>query len=84
MDADLYRTVASKHDIVGYPTVKFFPKGSKESTDTFNNERTAEQIVSFPQGNWIGSLLFLCLMLRKNSKSSVEREAEMITTSNER
>mmetsp|Transcript_55922 Transcript_55922/g.131673 ORF Transcript_55922/g.131673 Transcript_55922/m.131673 type:complete len:367 (+) Transcript_55922:95-1195(+) len=47
IDADRYRSVGSKHDVVGFPTIKFFPKQSKKATDTYNDERTAELMVEF-------------------------------------
>jgi len=47
MDADKYKDIPSKYDVKGYPTLKFFPRGSSKTPTEYDSERTAEGIVKF-------------------------------------
>ena len=49
VDATESKKVASKYEIKGFPTIKFFPKGSDAAED-YDGGRTAETIVS-----WVNS-----------------------------
>lgn len=44
VDSTVATVVAGKNDIKGYPTIKFFPKGSTKGED-YNGGRTAPDIV---------------------------------------
>jgi protein disulfide-isomerase A6 len=44
VDATVATGVAGKNDIKGYPTIKFFPKGSTTAED-YNGGRTAPDII---------------------------------------
>jgi protein disulfide-isomerase A6 len=47
IDADLYRSVGSRYNIAGYPTVVYFPKKDKSKWQVYTGERTAEKMVKF-------------------------------------
>lgn len=44
LDATEAQSIASKYDVKGYPTIKFFPKGSTTPED-YDGGRTADTIV---------------------------------------
>lgn len=46
VDADSHKDLAQKYQIKGFPTIKFFPAGSKEPKD-YTNDRSLEELVSF-------------------------------------
>ena len=46
VDADAEKELGSRFGIQGFPTLKFFPKGSKDPED-YNGGRTAEDIMQF-------------------------------------
>merc|ERR1719189_346694 len=46
VDADKYKDLAQKYGVSGYPTLKFFPKGSSEPED-YTSGRTADDVVQF-------------------------------------
>jgi thiol-disulfide isomerase/thioredoxin len=46
VDATENMELADKYGVKGYPTIKYFPKGSTEAED-YNGGRTAETIVSW-------------------------------------
>ena len=46
VDCTVEKDVASKYGVSGYPTLKFFKKGSTEATD-YSGGRTADDIVGF-------------------------------------
>jgi len=46
VDADAHKDLGSRFGVKGYPTLKFFPKGSKEPTD-YSGGRTADDIIKF-------------------------------------
>lgn len=46
VDADQYKDIASKYGVSGYPTLKFFAKGSTEAED-YSSGRTADDVVKF-------------------------------------
>jgi len=48
IDADKYKDLAGKYDVKGFPTVKFFPRGSSKKTpEDYNEDRNAEAIVKY-------------------------------------
>ena len=47
VNADKYKALASKYEISGFPTIKFFSKGSASVKDTYMGERTAESMVEY-------------------------------------
>ncbi|KAG4301763.1 hypothetical protein PCANB_001994 [Pneumocystis canis] len=48
MNADEHQSFALEYDIQGYPTIKFFPKGSLEKIPVdYNGKNTEEDIISF-------------------------------------
>lgn len=46
VNCDEHRDVCSKYDVRGYPTIKFFPKGSTTPED-YNKGRSAEDFIEF-------------------------------------
>ena len=46
VDADAHRPLGEKFDVKGFPTIKWFPKGSKEPVE-FDGGRTAPDIVEW-------------------------------------
>ncbi len=49
VDADAHRALGSKFGVTGFPTIKWFPKGSSTAED-FNGDRSAAGIVKFVNG----------------------------------
>mmetsp|Transcript_12112 Transcript_12112/g.15131 ORF Transcript_12112/g.15131 Transcript_12112/m.15131 type:complete len:359 (-) Transcript_12112:35-1111(-) len=49
VDADKYKDLGSKYDVSGFPTLKFFPKGSTKPED-YSSGRTADAVVKFING----------------------------------
>jgi protein disulfide-isomerase A6 len=47
LDADLYRSVGSRYNVAGYPTIIYFPKGDEGKWQTYTGERTAHKMVKF-------------------------------------
>jgi protein disulfide-isomerase A6 len=48
MDADKFKDIPSRYDVKGFPTLKFFPRGSSSKTaEEYGGDRTAEGIVGF-------------------------------------
>lgn len=47
MDAEKYRNFSSKHDIHGFPTLKFFAEGESEKGIEYSDGRTGEEITTF-------------------------------------
>jgi protein disulfide-isomerase A6 len=47
VNADKYKSLASKYDVSGFPTIKLFLKGSTSVKDTYMGERTAENMVEY-------------------------------------
>ncbi|KAG5513686.1 hypothetical protein PMAC_000724 [Pneumocystis sp. 'macacae'] len=48
LNADSHRDIAKKHGIEGYPTIKFFLKGTSEKMGIeYNGENTEDDIISF-------------------------------------
>jgi len=47
VDADAHRDLGSKFDVHGFPTLKFFPKGNKDTPELYEGGRTADNIVEF-------------------------------------
>lgn len=45
-DADEHKDFSNKFGVRGYPTIKWFPAGSKEGED-YDGGRTAEELVSW-------------------------------------
>lgn len=46
VDADAEKALATRFGVTGFPTLKYFPKGSTKPED-YNGGRTAEDIVEF-------------------------------------
>jgi protein disulfide-isomerase A6 len=46
VDADAHRDIASKHDVSGFPTLKFFPKSDKKG-DRYEGGRDLADLVKF-------------------------------------
>jgi len=46
VDADQHRSLGSRFDVSGFPTLKFFPKGST-TPEEYNSGRSAEDIITF-------------------------------------
>jgi len=46
IDADKYKDLGSRYGVSGFPTLKFFAKGSTEAED-YSKGRTAQDVVSF-------------------------------------
>lgn len=46
VDADAHRELGERFDVHGFPTLKWFPKGSKTPED-YNSGRTADDIIAF-------------------------------------
>jgi hypothetical protein len=46
LDATEAQDIATKYGVSGYPTIKFFPKGSTTPED-YNGGRTADTIVKY-------------------------------------
>jgi len=49
VDADKYKDLGGRFGVSGFPTLKWFPAGSKEG-EAYNGGRTAQDIVSFING----------------------------------
>jgi len=49
VDADKHKELGSRFDVHGFPTLKFFPKGSSTPED-YNGGREADDIISFVNG----------------------------------
>eukprot|EP00456_Euglypha_rotunda_P093915 TRINITY_DN9937_c0_g1_i26.p1 TRINITY_DN9937_c0_g1~~TRINITY_DN9937_c0_g1_i26.p1 ORF type:complete len:333 (+),score=69.99 TRINITY_DN9937_c0_g1_i26:135-1133(+) len=49
VDADKHRDLGSRFGVTGFPTIKFFPSGTKEA-EAYNGGRTAKDIVDFLNG----------------------------------
>lgn len=49
VDATVHQSKASKYGVQGYPTIKFFPPGKKDSSsmEDYTGGRTASDIVSW-------------------------------------
>lgn len=49
LDATAHQSKAAEYNVRGYPTIKFFPAGSKSSSDAeeYNGGRTASEIISW-------------------------------------
>ncbi|KAH9306170.1 hypothetical protein KI387_010574, partial [Taxus chinensis] len=46
VDCDEHKSICSKYDVSGFPTIKWFPKGSLEPKD-YKGGRTAEDLAEF-------------------------------------
>lgn len=47
VDADKYRDLGSKYDVSGFPTLKWFPKGSDKTPLPYEGARELEDLVKF-------------------------------------
>jgi len=47
IDADAHKDIGGRFGVSGFPTLKFFPIGKKDSPIPYDGERTAEAIVNF-------------------------------------
>jgi len=50
VDADSHRDLGQRFGVQGFPTLKFFPKGSPNSPEPYEGGRTQDDIVSFVTG----------------------------------
>ena len=57
-DATTDNALASKFDVKGYPTIKYFPKGNKDMPEEYQGGRQAEGIVK-----WVNDKIGKCLLL---------------------
>jgi protein disulfide-isomerase A6 len=46
LDADAHRELGTRYGVTGFPTLKFFPAGSKEA-ESYNGGRTANDMIDF-------------------------------------
>jgi len=49
VDADAHKDLGSRFDVHGFPTLKWFPKGSK-TPESYEGGRTADDLISFING----------------------------------
>jgi protein disulfide-isomerase-like protein len=47
VDCDAEKTLCSEQGVSGYPTLKWFPKGSPNQPDSYSGGRSAEDIINF-------------------------------------
>jgi len=47
VDADQHKTLGSRFDVHGFPTLKFFPQGKKDSPVAYEGGRTADDLISW-------------------------------------
>lgn len=71
MDADKHKDIPSRYDIKGFPTIKFFPRGSAKNAEDYNGARDAEGIVNFINGK---------ANLFRTSSGSLTDEAGLVGT----
>jgi len=50
IDADKYRSIGERYGVSGFPTIKFFPKGSKQEPEAYESGRDLGSFVSFING----------------------------------
>lgn len=50
IDADKYPSIAAKHGVRGYPTLKLFMSGSPVAA-SFNERRTADDMLAYLERN---------------------------------
>lgn len=55
VDATVHTSIASRYDVKGYPTIKFFPGGSKDksSAQEYDGGRTASDIVAWANEKYV-------------------------------
>ena len=46
VDADAHNALGSKYGVSGFPTLKFFEKGSTDATD-YDSKRSADAVINF-------------------------------------
>ena len=52
IDCDKYKEIAQKHNIRGFPTIRYYPKGLKNGNPSeYEGNRTAEDILKFMNEN---------------------------------
>jgi protein disulfide-isomerase A6 len=68
VDADAHRDLGTRFEVHGFPTLKFFPKGST-TPETYEGGRTAEDII-----NWINN--------KAGSKARVKKTASAVVDLN--
>eukprot|EP01027_Heterolobosea_sp_BB2_P023834 GEZU01035857.1.p1 GENE.GEZU01035857.1~~GEZU01035857.1.p1 ORF type:complete len:386 (-),score=184.82 GEZU01035857.1:10-1113(-) len=47
IDADKYKSIASKYGVTGFPTIKFFPRNDKQNPLAYDQSRSADAIVNY-------------------------------------
>jgi len=47
MDADHYKEAGGRYDVSGFPTIKFFPRGSKSSPQSYDGARDLDSFVAY-------------------------------------
>jgi len=47
VDADQHKSLGSRFDVHGFPTLKFFPQGKKDSPVAYEGGRTADDLISW-------------------------------------
>lgn len=71
VDADQHRELGNRFDIHGFPTLKFFPKGKKDSPVKYESGRSAEDII-----NWINKETGANGRIKKAPSSVVDLNSE--------
>ena len=49
VDATVHQSLAGKYGVQGYPTIKYFPAGSKGDAEEYDGGRTADDIVKWAE-----------------------------------
>lgn len=67
VDATQANDIASRYDVKGYPTIKYFPKGDVGAPQDYTGGRTADSIVQ-----WVNGMIGTTRKVRKEPSAVVE------------